>query len=306
MGHVVADFDRDGRPDFMMVGMNSAPANRMDSVGVHHPDLPAVRIGRREMTHGNRVWLNRGSGRWEVPRWEGQVAETGWSWGAAWLDANNDGLGEFYVVNGFISGESAYDLQAEHWSCEIYQGGPDANEARSEYWQRRSHSRGESGISEGGHHRNQWLVPVGTDWQEMGWLGGIALPEDCRNVVAWDYDGDGRQDLVVITQEEYPIPRSVLRVFRNEQSVGNWLTVRVPPRSGVSPWGAEVALTLDDGSIRRDWIIDQQGYRTQPPPLAHFGLGRANPRSVKVRWADGTEREEAVSVPNRTLSISRP
>lgn len=306
MGHVVADFDRDGRPDVMMIGMDSAPATRMDASGVNHPAFPRYREGRREMTHGNRVWLNRGDGRWEVAPWEGMVARTGWSWGAAWVDSDNDGRGEFYVANGFISGESAYDLQAQHWACEVYQGGPDANEGRSEYWQRRSHSRIESGISEGGHHRNQWLVPVGTDWQEMGWLGGIALPEDCRNVVAWDYDGDGRQDLVVLTQEEYPTPRTVLRVFHNQHPAGNWLAVRVPPRAGVSPWGVEVTLTLADGSIRRDWILDQQGYRTQPPPVAHFGLGRATPRSVKVRWADGVEHERVVSTPGQTITISRP
>ncbi len=306
MGHIVGDFNRDGRPDFMMIGMDSAPASRMDASGVHHPDHPAVKVGRREMTHGNRVWLNRGGGRWAVAPWERQVAETGWSWGGAWLDSDNDGLGEFYIVNGFISGESAYDLQAEHWSCEVYQGGPDPDAGRSEYWQRRSHSRAESGISEGGHHRNQWLVPVGSDWQEMGWLGGVALPEDCRNVVAWDYDGDGRQDLVVLTQEQYPVPRTVLRVFHNEHPAGNWLTVRVPPQAGASPWGAEVTVTLADGSIRRDWIIDQQGFRTQPPPVAHFGLGRGSPRSVKVRWADGVEHQRPISAPDQTITIPRP
>lgn len=306
MGHVVGDFDRDGRPDFMMIGMNSAPATRMEAASVHHPGFPQVREGRREMTHGNRVWLNRGGGRWEVAPWERQVAETGWAWGAAWLDSNNDGLGEFYVVNGFISNESAFDYQAEHWSTEVYQGGGEPDAARAEYWQRRSQIKMESGASEGGHHRNQWLVQVGPDWQELGWLGGIALPEDCRNVVAWDYDGDGRQDLLVVTQEEYPTPQAVLRVFHNEHPSGDWLAVRVPPRAGVSPWGSEVTLSLSDGSVRREWLVDQQGFRTQPPPIAHFGLGNVKPKSVKVRWPDGVEREELISSANRTLTVSRP
>jgi hypothetical protein len=306
MGHVVGDFDRDGRPDFMMIGMNSAPVARMEAAGVHHPGFPQVREGRREMTHGNRVWLNRGGGRWEVAPWERQVAETGWAWGAAWLDSNNDGLGEFYVANGFISNESAWDYQAEHWSTEVYQGGGEPDAARAEYWQRRSQLKMESGASEGGHHRNQWLAPVGSDWQELGWLGGIALPEDCRNVVAWDYDGDGLQDLLVVTQEEYPTAQTVLRVFRNEHPGGDWLAIRVPPQAGVSPWGGEVTLNFVDGSMRREWLVDQQGFRTQPPPMAHFGLGTAKPKSVRVRWPDGVEREETVSSVNRTLTVSRP
>ena len=306
MGHVIGDFDRDGRPDFMMIGMNSVPASRMEAAGVNHPGFPQVREGRREMTHGNRVWLNRGGGRWQVAPWEKQVAETGWSWGATWFDANNDGLGEFYVVNGFISNESAYDFQAEHWSCEVYQGGGEADPARADYWRHRSHLKSATGVSEGGHHRNQWLAPVGADWQELGWLGGIALPEDCRNAVAWDYDGDGRQDLVVVTQEEYPTPQTVLRVFHNELPGGDWLAVRVPPRAGVSPWGAEVTLKLADGTVRRDWLVDQQGFRTQPPPIAHFGLGSSKPKSVTVRWSDGVEREESVGSVNRVITLLRP
>jgi hypothetical protein len=123
--------------------------------------------------------------------------------------------------------------------------------------------------------------------------------------VAWDYDGDGLQDLVVVTKEIYPTPQTVVRLFHNEQPGGHWLAVRVPPSAGVSPWGSEVTVTLSDGSIRREWLVDQQGFRTQPPPQAHFGLGSAKPRSVKVRWPDGVEREEAVSTSNRTVTISR-
>ena len=306
MGHIVGDFDRDGRPDFMMIGMNSVPAIRMEAAGVFHPGFPKMREGRRELSHGNRVWLNRGSDGWKVPAWERQVAETGWSWGGAWLDSNNDGLGEFYIVNGFVSNESAFDFeQAERWSCEVYQGGLDRNPARSDYIDHRSRLIAQTGVSEGGHYRNQWLAPVGGDWQELGWIGGIALPEDCRNVVAWDYDGDGLQDLVVVTKEIYPTPQTVVRLFHNEQPGGHWLAVRVPPSAGVSPWGSEVTVTLSDGSIRREWLVDQQGFRTQPPPQAHFGLGSAKPRSVKVRWPDGVEREEAVSTSNRTVTISR-
>jgi len=84
------------------------------------------------------------------------------------------------------------------------------------------------------------------------------------------------------------------------------LAVRVPPKAGVSPWGCEVTLSFPDGSVRREWLVDQQGFRTQPPPIAHFGLGSAKPKSVKVRWPDGVEQEGSVPSVNRILTVSRP
>jgi len=52
--------------------------------------------------------------------------------------------------------------------------------------------------------------------------------------------------------------------------------------------------------------VDQQGFRTQPPPIAHFGLGSSKPKSVTVRWPDGVEREESVGSANRVITLLRP
>lgn len=307
MGHIIADFDRNGLPDLLVIGMNSAAATRMESAGVTHPAHPGMRDVRREMHRGNRVWLNQGKGRWKAAPWQNQVAETGWSWGGTWLDANNDGLGEFYVVNGYFSNEKAYD-SLEYWCCDAYQDVSMSGQVLQQVLQDRAHRKAGpeySKYSEGGHYRNQWRVPVGGDWVEMGWIGGVALPEDSRNVVAWDYDRDGRQDLVVLTREAYPEERSMLRVLHNEGSTGSWLAVRVPPESGRSPWGVEVVLTLSDGTERHEWLLDQQGHRSQPGPVAHFGLARQTPRKVQVRWPDGSVEEQGVVAADQYLTVRR-
>jgi hypothetical protein len=306
MGHVIGDFDRNGLPDLLVIGMNSAAATRMESTGVTHPDHPEIREIRREMHRGNRVWLNHGEGRWKVAPWQHQVAETGWSWGATWLDSNNDGLGEFYVVNGYLRNAKAYD-DFEYWCCDAYHESTSGQVLQQVLQERMNRKTGPeySKYSEGGHYRNQWRVPVGGDWVEMGWIGGVALPEDSRNVVAWDYDRDGRQDLVVLTREVYPMERSMLRVLHNEGSSGSWLAVRVPPEGGVAPWGAEVVLTLSDGSQRHEWLVDQQGHRSQPAPIAHFGLARQTPRKVQVHWPDGKTEEQAVTAADQYLTLRR-
>ncbi|RME89978.1 MAG: CRTAC1 family protein, partial [Verrucomicrobia bacterium] len=154
------------------------------------------------------------------------------------------------------------------------------------------------GMSYGGYEKNRLYLNLGGQgFLEAGWLLGVAVEEDSRNVVAADLDGDGRQDLIVTTFEAWPETRQTIRIFRNETpATGHWLAVDLHPAgSGESPVGAVVTLARPNGLDRR-WIVTGDSHRSQHPPVAHFGLGgETNVVSVEVRFTSG-----------RTVRIDRP
>lgn len=291
MAHLVGDFDGDGRPDLFMLGMNAVAADRMEHLQLGPPGFERTTAGRAPMVAGNRLWLNRGTNRWEIPGWAPQLARTGWTWGATQLDADNDGREELYVANGFLSGLSATDWDNEFWCSLMYfweVGTPDAWE---KFRAARLGGADPSRTSWGGNYRNQLLTPGPDGWRDLAWLAGVALPEDSRCVSAQDLDGDGRQDLVVTTAELWPAERHRVLIFRNQAPAAPWLEVQVAGEKGRAPWGARVSLELAGGRRQHRWLLDHSGFQTQPAPVAHFGLGaETNLLSVEVRWPDGTTR----------------
>lgn len=306
MSHGIADLDGDGRPDLVMTGMTSPTALRMKKLGIEHPDFPGMRRRREEMTYGNRVWLNRGNGRWEVPGWGLEMADTGWTWGCAWVDPENSGEPAWYVANGFMSAPSSWDAEGEFWCFDAY-----LEAGQSGAWTQFKSGKREEMVQElrslGGHHRNMLFAQVDGRRRDVAWLEGVAASEDCFNVAAWDYDGDGRQDLVVLGQVPGSTDRALLRVYRNEGDGGNWLRVRVPSHGGREPWGGRVELAMAGGGRRHGWLLDQQGFQVQPPPEVHFGLGAMDRvEYVEVSWPDGKKRRVANPEINRVLEVRIP
>ena len=307
MGHVVEDFDGDGRPDLLTMGMTSPAADRMSHLNLSPPGFEAVTAARGPMSLGNRVWLNRGRSRWEVPAWAPEVARTGWTWGATTLDQDNDGRTELYFANGFRSEVSATDWENEFWSTLVYFNEIGTPDAWARFNQGEAGADALAGKSSGGHYRNKLLVPGAAGWQDQAWLSDVALPQDSLCVAAHDFDGDGRQELVVTTAEVWPVKQSRVLIYRNRGSAGNWLQVAVPSVPGRAPYGTKITVLAQDGRRTSKWLLDQSGYQTQPAPVAHFGLGAATSvAAVEVRWPDGaTQRIENPNV-NRRLRATPP
>jgi hypothetical protein len=117
----------------------------------------------------------------------------------------------------------------------------------------------------------------------------VALPEDSRNVVADDLDGDGRMDLVVTTFEAWPETKQTLRVFLNTlPTEGSWIGFRLRDAGSMtSPIGARVTVHHSSAPLMRV-IVTGDSYRSQHANTAHFGLGNeGRVTSVEVRWPGG-------------------
>ncbi len=275
MAHAIVDFDNDGRPDLFAVGMNSAAAERLDHLGLgplEHPELASM---RKVMTYGNRTFLNRGD-HFEPAPFARQISTSGWAWGVTAFDFDSDGDLDLYLANGHRSQRSVKEYDPQFWTQDIYVAGSETNALLELYFDTKTGQSFGAGDSYGGHQRNVFYLNAGSaGWHDVAWLFGVSLPEDSRVVASDDFDGDGRPDLLVLTEEYWPTNRQTLSIFRNRVPGTNWVSLRLTSADGyVAGEPTEVVLSTPAGN-QRQWLLSGDGYRRQAAPYVHFGLGRA-------------------------------
>jgi hypothetical protein len=96
-------------------------------------------------------------------------------------------------------------------------------------------------------------------WPDVAWVWGLAVPEDSRNLLLEDLDRDGRLDLVVTTQEEWPVRRQRLLVFLNALPEREWMGVEW---RGPYPTGGRLEVKTGQ-STQVHWFLTGDGYRSQ-------------------------------------------
>jgi hypothetical protein len=115
---------------------------------------------------------------------------------------------------------------------------------------------------------------------------GLDVSRDSRGLVAFDYDRDGDEDLL-ITNVNQPV-----QLMENDTDGANhWLGVELRQKEGLNRFGigATVYATVGEKTLRRD-IFAGESFLAGTPPEVHFGLGGAETVDVlRVRWTDGTE-----------------
>jgi hypothetical protein len=189
------------------------------------------------------------------------VERTGWGWGAVFVDFNLDTYPDLFVAQGM-------DWVTREIS-------PPLLDDRS-------------------------YVFAGTD---SGWEGiregTCAVPGDQRTLLAFDYDRDGRPDLL-FTQVTYePI------LLRNVTRTANGgLTIILDPAPGEAVIGARVIVEAES-RIQAQTVVGGGSYLAGPPHELYFGLGSAQTATVRVHWPDGLDTELVNVEVNQVLRIKR-
>jgi hypothetical protein len=227
------------------------------------------------------------------------VANTGWSWGAAFGDLDNDGWQDLYVVNGFVSG----DPDSDYWyRMAQLSGGTGGLLADAANWPPFA------GASQSGFERSRLLHNrAGRGFEEIGEPAGIADRFDGRAVVLADLSNRGVLDVVVANQ------LGPLLLYRNstpEAPGRGWiqfeLTDRAPNTSAI---GASVSLDFAKGR-QRQVVEGSSGFSAQAPRRLHFGLGDPAPEGpapvrASVTWPDGTVQDLGTVETGRLHRITR-
>jgi hypothetical protein len=278
MAHSFADFNSDGQLDLMMIGMNSPVADRLHSLGETRPYDPDDTGMRPAITFGNRLLFRTKTNLATQSEISLKVARTGWSWGSAAADFNNDGYPDLYIANGHESKDLTRDYETEFWLHDIYIRPARENPLSLAYFQDKFKQTRGNGWSYGGYEKNRLFLNLGgTNFVEAGFLFGLALEADSRNVLAEDLNGDGKLDLIVTTFEAYPRVRQTIKIFMNELAdTGNWVTLTGFEKSDYGKlWSIESLIRSAQA------IVTGDSYRIQHSPTLHIGLGDGT--SVKLR-----------------------
>ncbi len=298
MGATCADVDLDGDLDLYITNMFAAAGLRTASqpdrfMEGRHRELHPYYL---EHSGGNSLLLNRGDGTWYEASREAGVWVGGWAWSAIFVDLNNDALDDIYVPNGFItSRRQPGDLSSYFWRRVCSQSPPDemATEAYRDAWSAVQFMQQFQGISWSGHEENYaYLNLGGLEFTDVSAAIGADFMDDARCAVELDWDGDGRQDLLI---KNRTAPR--LRLLRNVCSTpGGFLSVQLEARArgwetprlfGRDAIGALVEVEFDGRRLLRR-VYSAEGYLAQASRRLHFGLGEAEEvQSLRITWPDG-------------------
>lgn len=296
------DYDRDGDLDLYVVneGRNGLYQNRGDGTfedvtlrarvgdrgrgraavwadydGDGWPDLYVVNDGE-----ANRLYRNRGDGRFEEVGATLDVDDDGPGQDAVWADLDNDGDVDLYVVH-YLMDNLLYENLGDGTFREV--GGPVgvglAGPDRAVVAGDVDHN-GDLDlyvVSEGQEN----VLYLGEDGRLLnaGVRTGALDPGSGRRAVLDDYDGDGGLDLLVLDED------GPLRVYRNAQRGTHWIGIRLWGKAGYrSGTGTNVRVTVGK-AVQTRWV-----WNGDLRPL-WFGLGgRERVDTMEITWGDGTMR----------------
>jgi hypothetical protein len=247
MGLAVGDYDNDGRVDFHLTNFSD------DSNVLYHND------GDANFTD---VTFQAGLGELTIPFL---------GWGTSFIDFDNDGWLDLFVVNGHV-----YPVV-------------DSNQWGTSYAQQALLFRN---LKNG-------------KFERVGAPAGSALASawSSRGLAIGDLDGDGRLDVIINNLDSSP---TVLRNIATP--VGHWLDLRLvgdvakkSPRQAV---GSVVYVTTGKMRLRQD-LVSGGVYCSQNDMTLHFGLGAATRiDKLEIQWPDGTVESFNVQAIDKRLTIA--
>jgi len=222
------------------------------------------------------LWQNMGDGTFVDVSNEVGTCDTGWGWGAKFVDYDNDGWLDLYVMNGWVSaGKEDYvpDIFAM-----VTRPGVDLADARN--WP----PIGNKSLS--GYERKRLFHNVGGVFKEEASRHGLDSLKDGRGIAVADFDNDGRLDLFVTNADDEA------NLYRNILPTGaHWLTLLLEgTKSNHFAIGAQVRLTAG-GKTYLQYVNGGNGFAAQSTTRVHFGLGTITKiDSIQVHWPSGLKQ----------------
>lgn len=302
MGTALADFDNDGLMDVVMTNVDFDVSLRMGhAIKSRYSKNHYNQV--MKFTRGLELFRNLGNGKFKSVT---DTAKLDWiglgAGGAEFLDYDNDGWQDLYVVNGLWSGSLPKEDLSSYFIRSVVSrlnySRPTLDFTQSAFWRllsglrtgvERSDLKGS--VSMAGHQRNRLFRnnQNGT-FTEVGYLAGVDSLADGYVVAKADLNKDGKMDLILRNADpgtkEYMFP--AVQTFinhtpTNSQSVTVHLEGTQSNRDGI---GAKVTAVV--GKTKYTHELSANNGSAQSEKAFHIGLGGAEKIDrMTVSWPSG-------------------
>jgi Tfp pilus assembly protein PilF/peroxiredoxin len=291
MSATFLDYDNDGHLDIYTGNMWTATGQRVTAEAGFKPDAaPDVREIYKRHARGNSLFRNKGDGAFTDVTMEAGAEFGRWAWSSDVLDFDNDGFQDLYIVNGMFTrddDEPSVDVDSFFWRQVIAQSPLQRTPgtAYDDGWRATNRLLVSDG-AQAQHERNVLLHNNGRGgFDEVSGSAGLDLDQDGRSFARLDSDGDGDEDVVLMSPRSSP----QLRLFRNDYAPGHAsIAIRLTgTRSNRDAIGARVTVETDVMRITRV-LMAGSGFLSQHSKELLFGLGRSRRvASVTIAWPSG-------------------
>jgi len=213
------------------------------------------------------------------------VYDCGWGWGAQFVDVNNDGWLDLFVLNGFISANKTnsywYELQ----------------NMVSDYHTILSDSRSWPAMEDkslAGYQKSCLFLRSGDRFDQIAGLAGIDDDYDGRGVAVADFNNDGAADFFVSNQGQ-PALLYMNELYSrcSDGQCPHWVGFALHGNGTTSnrdAIGTRVILESFLG-VQTAEVSRGNSFASQSDPRVRFGLGGdTRIQRVRIAWPDGKEQ----------------
>lgn len=288
MGVDFADFDRDGRLDFITVEMLSREhARRLRQSSSMPPSghEDVHNIDPQEVPRNTLFW-NRGDGTYAEIAWFSNLAATDWSWTPIFLDVDLDGYEDLLVSTGHL-----YDVNDRDATAAVAQfpeGKADPRKMLSRYPLLDSRNAA---------FRNRGDLT----FEDMSQAWGFDSRQVCHGMALVDLDGDGDLDVALNSVNSPPL------IYRNDAPAPR-VAVRLKGRPpNTQAIGSKIKLIGGAIPVQSQEVVSGGRYMSGDDPIRVFAAARLGGQSrIEVVWRNGgTSVVEKVQA-NRIYEILEP
>ena len=299
------DFDNDGKLDIYAAAMWSGAGIRVSEQNRFHEKEPEnIRALYRQHARGNALYRNLGNGRFQNVSGQAGVEMGRWSWCSDAWDFDHDGYSDFYIANGYITGQQdserdKSDMASFFWRQLVAKSPP--NQTPSLPYEQGWNAINElirSDRSWSGGERNVFYANNrdGT-FSDVSGTVGLDFIDDSRSFVLADINQDGRLE-VMLKNRNAP----QLRILRNVmKDIGHSIAFRLRgQKSNRDAIGAAVTIEAE-GRRQTKYLQAGSGFLAQHSKELFFGVGKADGTvRASIRWPSGlTQAFESLPVNHR-------